>query len=680
MSFVYPQFLWAFFFLAIPIIVHLFNFRRYKTVYFSRVKFLKEVTEDSKSGAKLKHLMVLLARLLALSALILAFAQPFIPAAEGEMTENISSIYIDNSFSMEAQGQDGDLLNEAKNRAIELVKSFEENEKINLLTSDLLSIHHRFYTRDEVITMIKEIELTPKTTQLKNVLTVQTELLNNSEVEGNKRIFLFSDFQKDLSSLDDFKLDEIATYYYQPRPEQSGNVFIDSVWFETPVHRLNSPVDVFFRVRNMTDNTLNDLSISLSINDADPAPKRISVEANSFTEDKITFTDRKAGTKRGKLSILTNQLFFDDDFYFTYDIKESVEILIVKETDNDAINLEQLYSLEPYYNAESVSIDQLTQEQAKAHEFIVLQNIDRIPSGVMDLLDDALRNGASVCIIPGTDIDYQSWNGYLGKHQLPEFTRSDSVDVSLSIFHSEDPIYQGVFESSPKNYKHPMVFKHYQPITGGKGNYMSLFETGTGEPYLYYSNQLNGKLIVMTSPINGLFTNFQNHALFAATFLRFAETASFQKPLYLTIGKEGNYPLNEEIDETHPLHLVNSEFGTDVLPQIMNTKSARYVSFNHLEDNLKSSGFYELTDNNKYSSMVALNYDRTESNMTLLNPEELKQGFIAAGWSNTNPLEISETGMIEINKIKATEYWRILLIFALIFFAAEISLLKLWKT
>ena len=137
MSFVYPNFLWALVLLIIPIIIHLFNFRKYKTVYFSKVDFLTEVVEDSKSGNKLKHLLVLLSRLLMISALVFAFAQPFIPTGENQKTENITSIYIDNSFSMQAQGQDGDLLNEVKNKAIDLVKSLDENEKINLLTTEL---------------------------------------------------------------------------------------------------------------------------------------------------------------------------------------------------------------------------------------------------------------------------------------------------------------------------------------------------------------------------------------------------------------------------------------------------------------------------------------------------------------------------------------------------------------
>ena len=319
MNFVYPNFLWAYFLIAIPIIIHLFNFRRYKNVYFSRVKFLKEVTEDSKSGLKLKHLLVLFSRILALICLVTAFAQPFIPSGENQNTENITSIYIDNSYSMEAIGQDGDLLNEVKNKAIDLVKSLEENEKINLMTSDLLSIHQRFYSKGEIIDMIKGIKLSAQSTPLSTVLNSQIDLLLNTEDKGNRRLFLFSDFQKSTFDIEGFNREEIPTFIYKAKPEQVGNVFLDSAWFMTPVHKLNSPIEIHFRLRNVSD-VDDSISVSLSINGNEPGPKKVAVPPNSFTDDKITFTDRTPGIKKGVLHVSTSQLFFDDDLFFTYEI------------------------------------------------------------------------------------------------------------------------------------------------------------------------------------------------------------------------------------------------------------------------------------------------------------------------------------------------------------------------
>ncbi len=98
MNFVYPEFLWALFALAIPVIIHLFNFRRYKTLYFSSLKFIKHVDQQTRSTQKVKHLLVLALRILALAALIFAFAQPYIPveSSAGSGGKPVLAIYIDN--------------------------------------------------------------------------------------------------------------------------------------------------------------------------------------------------------------------------------------------------------------------------------------------------------------------------------------------------------------------------------------------------------------------------------------------------------------------------------------------------------------------------------------------------------------------------------------------------------
>src|SRR5690606_11246830 len=102
--------------------IHLFNFRRFKKVMFPNLRFLEEVQIQNKSKRQLKKWLVLASRLLALTFLVLAFARPFIPGKDqGKAASgNVLSIYIDNSFSMNAEGTEGELLETAKNRAREL--------------------------------------------------------------------------------------------------------------------------------------------------------------------------------------------------------------------------------------------------------------------------------------------------------------------------------------------------------------------------------------------------------------------------------------------------------------------------------------------------------------------------------------------------------------------------------
>ncbi|MBK6884084.1 MAG: BatA domain-containing protein [Flavobacteriales bacterium] len=83
MSFLHPAFLWALTALAIPVLIHLFQLRRFKRIDFPNVRFLAEISQQTRARKKVQHWLVLLARLLALACLVLAFAQPYLPSKSG---------------------------------------------------------------------------------------------------------------------------------------------------------------------------------------------------------------------------------------------------------------------------------------------------------------------------------------------------------------------------------------------------------------------------------------------------------------------------------------------------------------------------------------------------------------------------------------------------------------------
>src|SRR3954462_544708 len=111
MYFLYPAFLFALLSLAIPVVIHLFNFRKYKKVYFSNVQFLKELQEQQASRRNLKERLILAARLLAVLFLVLAFAKPFIPHNQAVTVakQQVVSIFLDNSYSMQTLSKEGSL-------------------------------------------------------------------------------------------------------------------------------------------------------------------------------------------------------------------------------------------------------------------------------------------------------------------------------------------------------------------------------------------------------------------------------------------------------------------------------------------------------------------------------------------------------------------------------------------
>ena len=207
MRFGNSYFLFALLALAIPILIHLFNFRKFKRVYFTNVRFLKEVKQDTKARNKLKNILILVSRLLAVLFLVLAFAQPYLPSEKQAVTKGIKvmSIYVDNSFSMDALGKTGSLLEIAKQNAREIAMAYKPNDQFQLLTNDFEGRHQRLVSREEFLELLDEVKLSPVVRLISEVTKRQQDAINSAKEinANNKQAFLISDFQKSTTDFND---------------------------------------------------------------------------------------------------------------------------------------------------------------------------------------------------------------------------------------------------------------------------------------------------------------------------------------------------------------------------------------------------------------------------------------------------------------------------------------------
>ena len=106
MALTYPWFLLGLVALAIPIAIHLFELRRPKRILFTNVGFIREVKLISARQRKLKHLLVLLARISFIVFLVLMFVQPYIPAPIQNAQDQTSvGVFIDATPSMQASNR-----------------------------------------------------------------------------------------------------------------------------------------------------------------------------------------------------------------------------------------------------------------------------------------------------------------------------------------------------------------------------------------------------------------------------------------------------------------------------------------------------------------------------------------------------------------------------------------------
>ncbi|MCB1132107.1 MAG: BatA and WFA domain-containing protein, partial [Verrucomicrobiae bacterium] len=109
MRFLSPALLWFLAAAAVPVIVHLINKRRHKTIQWAAMQFLLKATKETRGRKKLRHILILTCRALGIAALALAAARPVVSGLLGWGGGSIDTVVLllDRSASMEVKPGDG---------------------------------------------------------------------------------------------------------------------------------------------------------------------------------------------------------------------------------------------------------------------------------------------------------------------------------------------------------------------------------------------------------------------------------------------------------------------------------------------------------------------------------------------------------------------------------------------
>jgi hypothetical protein len=682
MRFVYPEFLWALLALAIPVIIHLFNFRKYKTLYFSSLRFLKFVDQQTRSTQKLKHYLVLALRLLALTSIIIAFAQPYIPVEEssGKGGKNIITIYLDNSFSMTAKGAEGELFSEAREFARKVITDASLETGFVLHTNDLSGIEKRILTKPEALEYLDKIKIGPMVRTVNQIISWERELLR-SEQKNGKRIsasqhVLLSDFQKINCDFSEIETDN-SSFYYPVRfsPQERSNLYIDSVWFTSPVRRIGSNNELNIRVVNESDEDLANVEIKFRLENIN-RDIFIDIPKKSKTETIINYTEKGSGVKQAKITVNDRQLFWDDDFYFSYAVKDQAGVLIINGESAD-VSIERIYALEPYFKTSVISENSFNADALKNTDLIVLNGLNEITSGLTEQLVSFAQSGGSLGIIPGKEIKSGSYNLLLDQLNLPSIGRVNTVGTKIRTFEYEDPFFFGMFDKKKKELNLNAVSKSYSLSNSGQSNFFELMTLQNGQPLFVRSKNSFNAFLLATS-LDPTFSSLTSESIFPAIVLRMGELSQRPTPLAVTLGKDAVYPLYDVPQGEEPVHLVNGK--VDFIPRTARKGIVTYMVLSGIEstENL-IPGNYQILGGQKKGSL-SINLPREESRIDCLEINEVVEGLNLAGLKNVSASEIDQgQSMAKIDIDKPFEYWRVFIILALVFLGAEMLVLKLWK-
>ncbi|GAA3732068.1 BatA and WFA domain-containing protein [Flavobacterium ginsengisoli] len=642
MHFKHPEILYFLFLLIVPILVHLFQLRRFKTSYFTNVRFLKELAIQTRKSSKIKKRLLLATRLLLLACAIIAFAQPFFAAADSKNASNEMYIVLDNSFSMQAKGKKGELL---KRAVQELLENTPENTQFSLLTNT-----ENFWNTD--IKSSKNALQNLKYSATSFDLATITAKIKAHKSAHKKDIVIITDAvglkEAAIKNLDF----EEKPYFIVPKAEQKNNVSIDSVY-------INQTLENFYEIGiNLSAYSEDFKPVSTALYNQNKLIAKTIVNFDA-KKKKINFTIPKEAF-HGYVAIEDNGLTYDNKLFFSISKNKKTNVISIGEPEKSNF-LSRIYT-SGEFNYNNYSISALDYNSLEKQNTIILNELIDIPQALQTTLKAFVSKGGNLVIIPSDKTSLSSLNALLGNFGKIQFGNLETNSKLITKINFDHPLFSGVFENKITNFQYPKVNSSFA-VSSPYPAALSFEDQTTFVTSV--QNPVSG-ITVFTAPINSANSNFQQSPLIVPLFYKIAQNNQKTGVNALTIGNNQPYFVDVLLTKDAILEVKGTDDSFIPIQQILNNKVK--LTFNDFPE---TAGNYSIFDKKEWVENISFNYKRTESDLSQINTNVVSD-FKTADTISTifNTLQTERTD---------SQIWKWFVIFALLFLALEMAIIKFVK-
>ncbi len=631
MSFLYPYFLLLGLAIVIPIVVHLFNFHRFKQVLFTNVAMLKNIAIANKKHNKLLERLLLLSRCLIILLLALLFSQPYIKNNNTQLKgedSNAVVIILDNSFSMQNIAKKGSALQTAKSKAEEILKEYSDNDVFCLLTMDLEGRHKHFVGKKTFMEFLKQVEVSPSSYPYSTLLNTAHHLLGMRN-EANKRVFLVSDFQVSQTDLSNVKPDTTLQDIFLPlQVSNINNVYVDSLSFDRNIYQQGQKAGITVRIKNASDENIDNLPVKLFIDDVQQSMVNVSLAKHSSTNVDMSFVIKHSGVLKGKVQILDSPITYDDDFYFAMNINEKIKVLSLNGKDNKY--LDRLFNHSAEVQLDNMSEHQMDFSVFAKYNVIILSSLSEISSGLANALNVFREKGGSLIIIPSPDNTVSSYSSALGSMHLPSYQSLEEKKMKVNSLDDKNPLYKAVFSSVTENMPLPEVKKYYKFLKSSGISQQDIMTLANGDAFLVESATKTSKTYMFAVPFSEEFSDFPSQSIFVPTLWNMILYSEKLLKPFLFMNDNSFMDLSLFSDElsSETITISNDNNTVSVVPQMIRQNDRTGFRLNY---QIKQAGIYKLTDKDKTLGALAVNYPRKESELMFYDVSSLNKELKKAG-------------------------------------------------
>lgn len=651
MNYTNPNAFWLLFLILIPILIHLFQFRRYKSLKFSNTYFLSAVNEEEKRSRKLKHLLILLTRILLIIFLVLSMAKPFWESEA--MQSEVNMIVLDKTPSNLnfAEGKANSIVEENMSFVNKLYEKYPQDLKVLNQSGQLVEPY-------------EDIDIQESRTNL----SFNKILEENEDAE---KILLLSDFQKPIidENLNSFQDSSKAFVFMPPYLQAPNNLMVDSVWI---AQNAANGEKINLNIRIIAIGNSEEVNVSLDHNGQLVGTQQLELEENGIII--LDFPIERFSDSSSRIFQITldgDQIEFDNEFFFTISNQERLKVLSLSSNQqNELINT--VFENKELFELQTEFLNNFSFQELDEFDLVLVHLGDDLNNFASSALKTYASSGNSLVIIPESDFDQFPFLEDLGFTDVGFTNKSNQNTVRLETPDIQNPFFKNIFSSMEGNLSMPES-KLFMKWSSGQ-DILSFVNT---YPFLSLAG-IEDNIYAFSVPLNEEYTNFTRHGLFLPILYKIAFSGKKENQVQYSF-------LNDEVIEINIPDLSSGDIfklkqdAQELIPdQRISGSQLRLIL---PQEDIKN-GYYDIinTKTEKIIAKLALNLPKSESEIPYYTRSDLQELFqnqknvaILDGYDFSSIDEyIAETK-------KGFPLWKYFLVLALLSLLAEVLIIRFFK-
>ncbi|ADR22987.1 membrane protein [Marivirga tractuosa] len=646
-----PNAFWLLFLIIIPILIHLFQFRKYKSLKFSNLFFLSEVNEEQKRSRKLKHILILISRILLILFLVLSIAKPFWKSEA--MNSEVNLLVLDQSASNTAyaEGSSSPIIEENMSYINQLFESYPQSLKAVNQSGNSLEAY-------------QEIEIA------ENEVTLNLERIIK-ENQSSEKLLLLSDFQKSVidnntSTFSDSSKGFVLMPPYQQKP---NNIWVDSLWV---VQMDDGSGNEELKVQISSLGESGDINIALENDEQLIGTQQLFLENKG--KKTVSFPIKRFSSDMSssfRIQLEAGDLDFDNTFYFSLPERSKLKILLLAESKSNTL-LSTVFENDELFTFRSESLNNFAFQDLDEYDLVIVELGNQLNNFASGALKTYAAKGNNLVVIPKTNFDQYIFLEDLGFSNVSNISRQDKTPVRLQSPDLQNPFFRNVFNNMNEAISMPEAALYLKWNSGQK-----ILSFINGYPFLGLTG-INENIFLFASPFDQSYTNFTQHGIFLPVFYKIAFSGKKENQTqYFFLNQDVIELSKSDIPEGTVVKLQQGE--QELVPD-------QRISGNEMrlilpQEDIKS-GFYSIinTKTEEKLGVLALNIPKKESETGYYTTAELQSLF--QDQENVVILDGYDFSSIKdyIDETKnGFPLWKYFLVLALLSLLAEVLIIRLLK-